>query len=92
MSTPLCCLITVFIQNPYDEDHDEPDAHIVATLRIFLERFQYPYAVQFRPITSDLQPLIGVEPLRSQSWPELRCGLAKPADVREHSLLAVTAK
>ena len=130
-----------------------------------LEQFQYPYAVQFRPMTSDIQPLkmaymdiapdkepnvktivlfhgkdfgryyfdkviealtgsgypvvapgqigwgtlpkpdvsninprvrwvlqlIGVEPPRSQSWPELRCGLAKPAGVREHSLLAVTA-
>ena len=155
----------MFIQNPYDEDRDEPDAHIVAALRICLEQFQNPYAVQFRPITSHLQPLkmaymdiapdtesdgktivlfygqefggyyfhnviealtgpgyrvvapeqigwgtspkpdvsninrrvrwvlelIGVEPLRSRSWPELRCGLAKPAGVREHSLLAVTA-
>ena len=47
----------MFIQNPYDEDRDEPDAHIVAALRICLEQFQNPYAVQFRPITSHLQPL-----------------------------------
>jgi hypothetical protein len=133
-------------------------------LRSCLEQFHYPYAVQFRPITSDLQPrkmaymdiapdkesngktivlfygkefdgyyfhsviealtgsgyrvvapdqigwgkspkpdvrntnprvrwvlaLVGVEELLTQSWPELRRGLARQGWHGEHSLLALT--
>ncbi len=78
--------------NRYDEDRDEPNAHIVVAPD------QIGWGTSPKHDVSNINPrvrwvleLVGVEPLRSQSWPELRCGLAKPAGVRDHSLLAVTA-